>query len=150
MEYKFKKKSHRMLYIEYINSKSGERIRLPISIFARPKDGSDYAILQGFLDKLIDEVKEDESHPLALAMQILGDNLEEYDNLNFPDIGDDIAPVDVVKYLMKVNNLKQKDLIDIFGNQGNVSKFLNGQRELSKAQILGLKKRFGVSSDHFI
>ena len=51
---------------------------------------------------------------------------------------------------MEVNNLNQKDLSSIFGNQGNVSKFLNGERSLSKLQIVGLKKRFLISADFFL
>lgn len=33
---------------------------------------------------------------------------------------------------------------------GNVSKYLNGERSLSKKQIAGLKKRFGISADFFV
>ncbi len=56
----------------------------------------------------------------------------------------------MVKYLMKSHNLHQSDLADIFGGQANVSKYLNGERSLSKSQIAGLKKRFGISADFFV
>ncbi len=56
----------------------------------------------------------------------------------------------MVKYLMKTHGLYQKDLADIFGGQANVSKFLNAERELNKAQIAALKKRFNISADFFI
>ena len=46
--------------------------------------------------------------------------------------------------------MTQKDLADIFGSQANVSKFLNGERQLGKNAILGLKKRFGISADFFV
>ena len=83
-------------------------------------------------------------------MQIIGDNLEEYDNEHFDAIGTNLNEIDIVKYLMKLNNLRQKDLADIFGGQANVSKFLNGERSLSKNQIAGLKKRFKISADIFV
>ena len=56
----------------------------------------------------------------------------------------------MVKYLMQEHQLYQKDLAPIFGSQANVSKFLNGQRELSKKQIVGLRSMFGISSDFFL
>ena len=50
---------------------------------------------------------------------------------------------------MKTKNLYQKDLAFIFGGRANVSKFLNGERELGKKHISGLKKKFKISSDFF-
>lgn len=46
--------------------------------------------------------------------------------------------------------LKQSDLAEIFGGQANVSKFLSGERALSKSQILGLKNKFKISGDFFL
>ena len=40
---------------------------------------------------------------------------------------------------MKANELTQEDLSSIFGGQTNVSKFLHGERKLSKKQIEGFK-----------
>lgn len=51
---------------------------------------------------------------------------------------------------MKSHNLHQSDLADIFGGQANVSIYLNGERPLSKNQIAGLKKRFGINADFFV
>jgi HTH-type transcriptional regulator/antitoxin HigA len=56
----------------------------------------------------------------------------------------------MMKYLMESHNLRQADLADILGGQANVSRFLSGERPLSKNQIAGLKKRFGVSADFFV
>jgi HTH-type transcriptional regulator/antitoxin HigA len=83
-------------------------------------------------------------------MQIISENLEQYDNEHYPAIGENITEIDMVKYLMKSRNLHQVDLADIFGGQANVSKFLNGERPLSKNQIARLKKRFGISADFFV
>ena len=83
-------------------------------------------------------------------MQIIGENLEQYDNEHYPDIGHAINEIEMVKYLMKSHHLHQIDLADIFGGQGNVSKYLNGERVLSKNQIVGLKKKFGISADFFM
>lgn len=61
-----------------------------------------------------------------------------------------MADVELVKYFMDVNDLRQTDLADIFGGQANVSKFLNGERPLSKNQIIGLKQKFKISADFFL
>jgi HTH-type transcriptional regulator/antitoxin HigA len=138
------------LAIDYINQRSKHKFHLPLSVFKKPKNDKEYSILEKILDQLIDEIRDDESHPLALAMQIIGDNLEQYDNENFPLIGKSISDIEMVEHLMKTNNFYQKDLAPIFGGQANVSKFLNGERELGKKHILELKKKFKISSDFFM
>lgn len=43
-----------------------------------------YNKLVKFLDKLIDEVGENESHPLASLMEIIGILIEQYENNHVP------------------------------------------------------------------
>lgn len=138
------------LSIDYVNQKTHHKFHLPISVFKKPINSAEYSKLENILDKLIDEVRDNEKHPLVLAMQIIGENLEQYDNEHYPEIGYNIDEVKMVKYLMEAHDLSQKDLADIFGGQANVSKFLSGERSLSKNQIVGLKKRFGISADFFV
>lgn len=138
------------LHIDYKDQKSARKFHLPISVFKRPRNAKEYTILEKILDELIDVVRGDEAHPLAEAMQIIGENLEQYDNEHFPPIGANVTDIELVTFLMKLHNLKQIDLADIFGGQANVSKFLNGERPLSKSQILGLKNRFNISADFFL
>lgn len=138
------------LSIDYVDEHTNHQFHLPLSVFKKPKSRDDYSRLEEILDRLTDEVRDHETHPLALVMQIIGDNLEQYDNENHPDIGANITDVEMVRYLMESNNLHQKDLADIFGSQANVSKFLNGERQLGKNAILGLKKKFGISADFFV
>tara|TARA_B110000879_G_scaffold209169_1_gene296258 strand:+ start:404 stop:775 length:372 start_codon:yes stop_codon:yes gene_type:complete len=118
------------LTLDYVDAESKNEFHLPISIFKRPNNDEEYGVIESYLDQLIDETRDDENHPLAQAMLIIGENLEEYDSLNFPAIGNDLTDIEMIKHLMTENNLTQKDLIDIFGNQGNVSKFLNAERTL--------------------
>lgn len=138
------------LSIDYVDERTNHQFHLPLSVFKKPKNSEDYSFLEKILDRLSDEVRDDETHPLALAMQIIGDNLEQYDDEHHPDIGANITDVEMVRYLMETNHLHQKDLADIFGSQANVSKFLNGERQLGKNAILGLKQRFGISADFFV
>lgn len=138
------------LAIDYVDKKTDHKFHLPVSIFKKPSNAKEYSTLEKLLDELIDEVRDNENHPLAIVMQIIGENLEQYDKEHNPAIGHQINEIDMVKYLMKSRNLHQKDLADIFGGQANVSKFLNGERPLSKNQIIGLKKMFGISADFFV
>lgn len=138
------------LAINYIDKKTKHEFRLSLVAFKKPSNDKEYQYLEGILDKLIDEVRDDENHPLALAMQIIGENLEQYDNEQHPLIGENVTDVEMVKHLMEANNLYQKDLASIFGSQANVSKFLNGERKLSKNHIAELKRRFKLSADFFL
>lgn len=138
------------IMIDHIDSKTQQAFHQPVTILKKPTNEKEYCHLQRLLDGLIDQVKNDEKHPLAAVMEIIGDNLEAYDDQYHADIGNDVSDVDMVKYLMQEHQLYQKDLAPIFGSQANVSKFLNGQRELSKKQIVGLRKMFGISSDFFL
>lgn len=138
------------LKIDYVDQKTAHKFHFPISIFKKPCNDQEYAKLEQVLDTLIDEVRGQGKHPLAMVMQIIGENLEQYDNANFPEIGTKVSELDFVKFLMASHNLHQSDLADIFGGQANVSKYLNGERSLSKKQIMGLKKRFKISADFFI
>ena len=138
------------LSIDYVDERTNHQFHLPLSVFKKPKNNEDYYRLEEILDRLTDEVRDNETHPLSLAMQIIGDNLEQYDDKHHPDIGTNITDVEMVRYLMESHHLHQKDLADIFGSQANVSKFLNGERQLGKNAILGLKKRFGISADFFV
>lgn len=138
------------LSIDYIDENTHHEFHLPLSAFKKPESKAEYLTLEKLLDQIIDEVKDDETHPLALAMQIIGDNLEQYDDENYPAIGHHVNDIEIVKYLMKTHHLYQKDLADVFGSQGNVSKFLNGERALGKKAIAGLKKKFNISADCFL
>ncbi len=138
------------LTLDYIDLKSKHEFHIPVFAFKRPRNDKEYGVIESYLDKLIDEIRDDENHPLAEAMLIIGDNLEAYENSTHSEIGADVTHIEMLKYLMKKNDLAQKDLIDIFGNQGNVSKFLSGARALSKSQIIGLKDRFGIGADFFL
>lgn len=57
----------------------------------------------------------------------------------------DTSPLNVLRGLMDANNLRQKDLIPIFGSESIVSEVLHRKRELNKTHITKLSKRFHVS-----
>ena len=59
------------------------------------------------------------------------------------------GPLDVLKELMLANNLKQKDMIDIFGTPSIVSEVVRGKRKLTTEHIRRLSRRFHVSPEVF-
>jgi HTH-type transcriptional regulator / antitoxin HigA len=112
-----------------------------------PTNESEYEQLVNFLDELADMVRDDESHPLANMMDVLGVLIETYEDQHFPEPeGDGVA---VLKYLMEENELKQKDLSEL-GSQGVVSEILNRKRELNLRQVKVLSERFRVPVSVFI
>ncbi len=60
------------------------------------------------------------------------------------------SPIDLLSELMHANNLKQKDLLDIFGTPSIVSEVLHGKRQLTTEHIRRLSRRFQVSPEVFI
>lgn len=59
------------------------------------------------------------------------------------------TPLEAIAELMDANNLRQKDLADVFGTESIVSEVLNGKRELNKEHIKRLSTRFNVSPELF-
>jgi len=55
------------------------------------------------------------------------------------------SPLEVLRALMDANNLRQKDLVAVFGSESIVSEVLHKKRDLNKAHIEKLSKRFRVS-----
>ncbi|MFZ0815436.1 MAG: helix-turn-helix domain-containing protein [Candidatus Sulfotelmatobacter sp.] len=60
------------------------------------------------------------------------------------------SPVDVLNELMLANNLKQRDLLDVFGTPSIISEVLHGKRQLTTEHIRRLSRRFQVSPEVFI
>lgn len=55
-------------------------------IICFPNTEEEYNRIVGLLDTLIDEVGEDENHPLASFMDILSVLIEKYEDENIPEI----------------------------------------------------------------
>lgn len=51
-----------------------------------PHTETEYNRLVAMLDNLIDEVGEDETHPLASLMDVLSALIENYENSNVPEL----------------------------------------------------------------
>jgi HTH-type transcriptional regulator/antitoxin HigA len=62
----------------------------------------------------------------------------------------DASPQQILTELMQARDLKQSDLVDIFGSKSRVSDAINGKREISKSQARALAAFFKVTVDLFI
>ena len=60
------------------------------------------------------------------------------------------TPIEIMQELMEANNLKQKDLVGVFGTPSIVSEVLHGKRGLTVEHIKKLSQRFKVSPVLFI
>ena len=116
-------------------------------VLSIPREEHHYKKLIEILDELLDEVGENEKHPLLPLLETIGSLVESYESENVKINGS--GPVETLKFLMIEHNLTQKDL-NIVGSQGVVSEILNGKRSLNIRQIKALSDRFKVSPAAFI
>lgn len=79
----------------------------------------------------------------ATLAELLTLLIEEFEDRNYPLKA--ATPVEVLLELMESNNLKQKDLTDIFGAESTVSAVINGKRDMTRDHIKKLSERFNIS-----
>ena len=96
------------------------------------------------MDKGEDNLSPEES-ALLETMAIL---IQAYDDRHhaLPNV----APNEVLAYLMEISGLTARDLLPVFGTRGRVSEVLNGKRSISKEQAKKLAALFKVSTDLFL
>lgn len=113
------------------------------NVLAMPQSEIEYQQRLTLLNELLDEVGEDENHPLIDLVDTLGTLIEAYEEEHYPI--PQTTPVEVLKFLMEEHALKQTDLKSELGSQGVVSEILNSKRQLNARQIKALSERFHVS-----
>ena len=116
-------------------------------IFSVPHNEKDYNKLVNLLDSLIDEVGNNENHPLTSLMETIGTLIETYESQYVNEIEGN--SIDALNAFIEEHGLKQSDLSEI-GSQGVVSEILSGKRQLNVRQIKILSNRFKVSPAVFI
>ncbi len=107
----------------------------------------DYAQARATIDALLDEVGDNESHPLADVLDYLADQVKAYEDVNvqIPEA----KPSEVLRFLMEQHGLKQEDLRDC-APQSRISDILSGRRSISKEIAKQLAHRFHVRADVFL
>lgn len=111
------------------------------------RDEEEFERIHALADWLADEIGDNEEHKLyslfELAMQLIED--WESQNVDIPEA----QPREVLRHLLEVNDLKQKDLGDI-ASQTLISDILAGRREISKRLAKSLAERFNVNIAAFV
>lgn len=117
------------------------------SLFSVAHTEKEHLNLVSVLDSLIDEVGDNQDHPLAQMMETIGHLIEVYEEKHYTI--DKSSAIDNLKYLMKEHCISQSNLKEL-GSQGVVSEVLSGKRSLNLEQIKKLSNRFHVSPMVFI
>ena len=74
--------------------------------------------------------------------------IEDYENKYIPMPEPD--PIEAIKYMMEQSQMSQKQLAEILGNKGNVSKILNKKRRLSLEMIRKLSENLHLPAEILI
>ncbi len=103
-----------------------------------------------FIDRLsvIDEEKLTPGQ--ADFLLVLSDLVEKYEAEHHAIDLSHLDGIDVLKHLLDENEMTASDLGRLLGNRQLGAAILRRQRKLSKAHILRLCERFGVSADLFL
>ena len=111
---------------------------LPHVIHTEAENERCAAVLETLLRKKNRTAEEDR---LAELLTLL---IEEFEQREY-EMPRRAGPVDILRHLMQSNDLRQTDLLDVFGTASVVSEVLKGKRELSKTHIAKLSQRFRIS-----
>ena len=120
------------------------RQRIPLGVL-HTKTEYDRAV--AVLDDILDEIGQQETHPLADLAETLALSIEAYEDTHIP-MPNASGPA-ILRSLMEEHDLAQSDLPEV-GSQGVVSEILAGKRDLNVRQISQLAERFGVSPAVFM
>lgn len=77
------------------------------------------------------------------AIELLTLLIESYESERYPVPSG--TPAEVLRFLMASHGLSQKDLVPEFGVESTVSLVLSGRRQMNRAHIARLSRRFHVS-----
>jgi HTH-type transcriptional regulator/antitoxin HigA len=108
------------------------------------RTADDYEKALRSMEKVFDE----EVGALADYAETLTILIVHYEEKNSPTQKNE--GVEVLKFLMEQNNLKQKDLIGVLGGKSTVSEILNGKRPMNLQHIRALAERFHVAPATFV
>ncbi len=99
------------------------------------------------LNRLLDTVGDDETHPLYDLLDTLGVLIHTYEERQSP--AEAVSGIDVLKLLMDEHQLTTADLPEL-GTPTQVTDLLAGRHALNVAQIHTLAQRFGVVAATFV
>ncbi len=136
-----------------------------MSVAAKRINKRKYAALLANALPAVVKTEEENERLLALAEQLIDKGerrtpeedqlfelvtklIEDFEEEHYPI--PDAPPHRILRFLMEQNDLRQSDLLPIFGSRGYVSDVVNGKRAISKAHAKALGDLFHVSPEVFI
>jgi HTH-type transcriptional regulator / antitoxin HigA len=111
------------------------------------RTAQDYARANALIERIIDEIGEEEDHPLAEVLDLIDDQVSAYEARTV--VIPDAPPQEVLRFLMESHGLRQEDLADC-APQSRISDILNGRRTISKGIAKALAQRFRIKADAFL
>lgn len=107
----------------------------------------DYARANAVIDALLNEIGDNEDHPLADVLDYLADQVKAYEDKRFSI--PKAEPREVLQFLMEQHDLHQEDLNDC-APQSRISEILAGKRTISKATAKRFANRFNAPVELFL
>lgn len=118
---------------------------LPGVIETEKENEQALAVVERLMDKGEEHLSPEEDRLVRLLVILI----EDFEDKEYP-MGELATPIDTLKSLIAEHNLKQNDMVEIFGSQGVVSEVLSGKRGISANHAKRLAKRFNLPVDIFI
>jgi len=98
------------------------------------------------LEIIFDSKKGDATFKEAELLVLLIEKYETETEPEFPEPD----PIEVIKFRMEQNNLRNKDLAEILGSKSKASEVLNKKRRLTLNMIRKINKVLGISAELLI
>lgn len=115
--------------------------------FSKPhvlKNDAEYDAAIAEIGRLLDEDVEPGSDGYD-RLEFLSVLVEHYEEDHYP-MGP-VTPQQAVAFMLEQKGLDRSDLDEVMGGKSRVSEFFSTKRELSKAQIEGLRRMLGIPAD---
>lgn len=90
-----------------------------------------------------------EGTPAYDRMELLGILIAAYEEAHLPPL-EPATPQELVQFMADQKEISSPDLAELLGGRSRLSEFLNGSRDLSKAQILRIRDALGIPADLLI
>jgi HTH-type transcriptional regulator/antitoxin HigA len=116
---------------------------LPAPIETEEQNEQALAVISKLIEKGQENLTAEESSLLGLLAVLVAD----FEERAYPL--DEGSPRDTLLFFMEQHNLRQKDLVPVFGSRSTVSAVVNGKRGITKVQARRLAERFHTSADLF-
>lgn len=98
------------------------------------------------LELIFDSLPDDQTFKEAELLTMLIENYEIEVEPNFPDPD----PIEVIKFKMEQNNMRNKDLAEIIGGKSKASEILNKKRILTLKMIRQINQILGILAEILI